>query len=100
MLVGMIPRILGRRLGLTLSSASPGEWCEEVERAETVGESEAEGAEAAEGRVLPSAEGGRPVLNGAARSVFRLGYPGVEVCGEVRRPVGAGGAGGAAAGWA
>ena len=105
MLVGMIPRILGRRLGLTASSPSPAECCEEVEWAEMAGESEVEGAEAVEGIALPTAaEDGRPVLKGAATSVFRLGYAGVEVCGEVRRPVagaGAGaGAGGAVAGWA
>lgn len=100
MLVGMIPRILGRRLGLTASSPSAAEWCEEVERAEMAGESEAEGAEAVEGKVLLTAEGGRPVLNDAARSVFRLGYPGVEVWGEVRTPPVGGGAGGAVAGWA
>ena len=101
MLVGMIPRILGRRLGLTASSPSPAEWCEEVERAEMAGESDAEGAETAEERALPTAgavaaRDERPVLNGAARSVFRLGYPGGEVSGEVR----VGGAGGAVAGWA
>jgi len=75
MLVGMIPRILGRRLGLTPSSASPVECCEEVERAEMAGESEAEGAEAVDESVLlpTAAGGGRPVLNDAARSVFRLG---------------------------
>jgi len=95
----MIPRILGRRLGLTASSPSPVECCEEVERAEIAGESDAEGAEAVEESALPTAaRDGRPVLNGAARSVFRLGYPGGEVSGEVRMPVA--GAGGAVAGWA
>ena len=105
MLVGMIPRILGRRLGLSASSPSPAECCEEVERAEMAGESEVEGAEVVEGSALPTAvEDGRPVLNAAATSVFRLGYADVEVCGEVRRlgAVAVAGAGttGAVAGWA
>jgi hypothetical protein len=79
----MIPRILGRRLGLTASSPSAAECCDEVEWAEMAGESDVECAEVVEGSALPTAaEGGRPELNGAATSVFRLGYAGVDVCGK------------------
>ena len=108
MLVGMMPRILGRRLGLSASSPSPAECWDDVERVEMAGDREVEGAEAVvEGSGAPptAAEDGSPVLNDAATSVFRLGYAGVEACGEVRRPglvvaVAVAGTTGAAAGWA
>jgi hypothetical protein len=62
------------------------------------GERVVEGTEAVGGR---EPGGGRPVLNGAARSVFRLGYPGVVELEEDRMGVEVMVGGGAeAAGWA